>query len=49
VPDISDVLNIKEGNPDLKQEFIHNVQINYMGVNPFKNRNIFAFSTQPHR
>jgi hypothetical protein len=43
VPDISNVLNIKEGNPDLKQEFIHNVQINYMGVNPFKNRNIFAF------
>lgn len=43
VPDISNVLNIKEGNPDLKQEFIHNIQINYMGVNPFKNRNIFAF------
>ncbi len=43
VPDISNALNIKEGNPDLKQEFTHNVQINYMGVNPFKNRNIFAF------
>ena len=43
VPDISNVLNIKEGNPDLKQEFIHNMQINYMGVNPFRNRNIFAF------
>jgi hypothetical protein len=43
VPDISSVLNIKEGNPDLKQEFIHNIQINYLGVNPFKNRNIFAF------
>ena len=43
VPDISDPLNIKEGNPDLKQEFINNLQVNYMGVNPFKNRNIFAF------
>ena len=43
VPDISDRLNIKEGNPDLKQEYTHNVQINYAGVNPFKNRNIFAF------
>ncbi|MGZ8524423.1 MAG: outer membrane beta-barrel protein [Chitinophagaceae bacterium] len=43
VPDISDRLNIKEGNPDLKQEFTHNVQINYAGVNPFKNKNIFAF------
>ncbi len=43
VPDISDPLNIKEGNPDLKQEFIHNLQVNYMGVNPFKNKNVFAF------
>ena len=43
VPDISNALNITEGNPDLKQEFIHNVQINYMGVNPFKNKNLFAF------
>lgn len=43
VPDISDRLNIKEGNPDLKQEYTHNIQINYAGVNPFKNKNIFAF------
>ncbi len=43
VPDISDVLNIKEGNPDLKQEFTHAIQINYMGVNPFKNKSLFAF------
>ncbi len=43
VPDISNALNITEGNPGLKQEFIHNVQINYMGVNPFKNKNLFAF------
>ncbi len=43
VPDISNALNIKEGNPDLKQEFTHNVQVNYMGVNPFKNKNLFAF------
>ncbi|HKZ66216.1 MAG TPA: outer membrane beta-barrel family protein [Chitinophagaceae bacterium] len=43
VPDISNALNIKEGNPELKQEFTHNVQINYMGVNPFKNKNLFAF------
>ena len=43
VPDISDRLNIREGNPDLKQEYTHNVLINYAGVNPFKNKNIFAF------
>lgn len=43
VPDISDRLNIKYGNPDLQQEFTHSMQINYTGVNPFKNRNIFMF------
>jgi len=43
VPDISDPLNIKEGNPDLKQEFIHNLQVSYMAVNPFRNKNVFAF------
>jgi hypothetical protein len=43
VPDISNALNIREGNPGLKQEFTHNLQINYMGVNPFKNKNLFAF------
>lgn len=43
VPDISDRLNIREGNPDLKQEYTHNVQINYTGINPFKNKNLFAF------
>ena len=43
VPDISDRLNIREGNPDLSQEYTHNIQINYMGVNPFRNKNLFAF------
>jgi hypothetical protein len=45
VPDISDPLNIREGNPDLKQEYSHSVQLNYMSVNPFKNKNLFAFIT----
>ena len=43
VPDISDRLNIREGNPDLRQELTHNIMINYMGVNPFRNKNLFAF------
>jgi hypothetical protein len=43
VPDNSDPLNIKAGNADLKQELIHMVQLNYFSVNPFKNRNLFAF------
>lgn len=43
VPDISNPLAIREGNPDLKQEYSHNLQFNYTGVNPFKNKNFFAF------
>jgi len=43
VPDISDPLNIKEGNPNLKQEFTHAVQLNFVSVNPFRNKNLFAF------
>mgnify|MGYP000161294488 CR=1 FL=1 len=45
VPDISDPLNIREGNPDLQQEYSHIAQLNYMSVNPFKNKNLFAFIT----
>ncbi len=45
VPDISDPLNIKAGNPDLKQEYTHAVQLNLASVNPFKNNNLFVFLT----
>lgn len=43
VPDNSDPLNIKVGNADLKQELTHAVQLNFFSVNPFKNKNLFAF------
>ena len=43
VPDNSNTLNIREGNPDLKQEFNHNIQANFNLVSPFKNRNFFLF------
>lgn len=43
VADISDPLNIKEGNPDLKQEFTHSMQLMFMSVNPFQGKNLFAF------
>lgn len=43
VPDISDRLNIRNGNPNLKQEFTHTLQINYNGLNPYKNKTLFAF------
>jgi hypothetical protein len=36
-------LNIKAGNADLKQELTHAMQLNFLSVNPFKNRNLFAF------
>lgn len=43
VPDISNPLSIYEGNPDLKQEVSHGVRLNYTGINPFRNRNLFVF------
>lgn len=43
VPDISDPLNIREGNPDLKPELTHAIQLNFISVNPFRNKNLFAF------
>jgi len=43
VPDNTNPLYIKEGNPNLKQEFAHNVLLNASIVNPFKNLNLFAF------
>lgn len=45
VPDNSNTLNIREGNPDLKQEYSNVVQLNFTSVNPFKNKNLFAFFT----
>ena len=45
VPDNSNSLNIKEGNPDLKQEFNHSLQANLNLVSPYKNKNLFMFLT----
>jgi hypothetical protein len=43
VPDNSNSLNIKEGNPDLKQEYNHNIMGHLNLVSPYKNRNLFMF------
>jgi hypothetical protein len=43
VPDISNPVNIRIGNPKLDQEFTHIMQLNYMSVDPFKGTNFFAF------
>jgi hypothetical protein len=45
VPDISDPLNIRAGNPELKQEYNHVLRLNFTSVNPFRNKNLFAFFT----
>lgn len=34
VPDVSDPLNISEGNPDLRPEYAHTANLNYMSFNP---------------
>jgi len=43
VPDNSNSLNIKEGNPDLKQEYNHTINGHLNLLSPFKNRNLFFF------
>lgn len=45
IPDISNPLNIREGNPDLQQEYTHRVTANYSGVNPYRGKNLFLFSS----
>ena len=45
IPDISNPLNIRMGNPNLKQEFTHRINANYTGINPFRNKSFFWFSS----
>jgi len=45
IPDNSNPLYVKQGNPGLNQEFTHSIRFNAQFVNPFKNRNFFAFIT----
>ncbi len=43
VPDNSNPLNIRNGNPDLKQEFNHTVMAHLNMLSPYKNKNFFMF------
>lgn len=45
LPDNSNPLYVKEGNPGLKQEFIHTLRVTSSMVDLVKNRNLFAFIT----
>lgn len=42
VPDVSDPLNITEGNPNLKPEYAHNVNASYVKFNPETMRSFFS-------
>jgi len=43
IPDNSNPLYIREGNPDLKQEVTHTVQGNLFLMSPYKNKNFMLF------
>jgi hypothetical protein len=43
VPDVSNPLYVKEGNPDLKQEYRHTFRGNLNLITPYKNKNFFLF------
>ena len=43
VPDISNPLYIRQGNPDLKQEYNHTIRGNLHWFSPYKNRNLFVY------
>jgi len=42
VPDVSDPLNITEGNPDLKPEYAHNLNASYVQFDPATMRSFFS-------
>jgi len=42
VPDNSDPLNIRAGNPGLQQEYYHSLRMNYVAFDPFRRTSFFA-------
>ncbi|MEI9943855.1 MAG: outer membrane beta-barrel family protein [Chitinophagaceae bacterium] len=45
VPDVTNPLYIREGNPDLKQEYSHSLRTNLNLLSPYKNKNLFVYLT----
>jgi Outer membrane protein beta-barrel family/Carboxypeptidase regulatory-like domain len=43
VQDISDPLNIRKGNPNLKQHYQHSINLNYFSASILSQRNFFAY------
>lgn len=43
VKNVSDPLNIVQGNPSLKQEYSHNLSLQFFAANPSRQQNWFAF------
>ena len=43
VQNLSDPLNIIQGNPLLQQSYVHNVSMQYFNANPSKQKNLFVF------
>ncbi|MGG9962320.1 TonB-dependent receptor [Ferruginibacter sp. SUN106] len=44
VKDVSDPLNIKEGNPNLKQQYQHDINLNYFTASPLAQHSFFAYA-----
>ncbi len=44
VPDISDPLNIVTGNPSLKRQYNHNLNLNYTSINTGSGRHLLLFA-----
>jgi hypothetical protein len=45
VPDNSNSLNIREGNPYLKQEYVQSLMTHLQLLNPYKNKSLFFFAS----
>ena len=43
VADVSDPINIREGNPALRREYIHSLNLNYFQGDPATRKNLFMF------